>query len=100
MNEFKVVSSGNLAVVEYPKGCNSPEFTLDKNGLLFVFGYKMPFAGQEISVAKQVDTKLIDYEIVGNYEEAIVKVGGDWSELIIKGEIDILNCVVLCNPNI
>src|SRR5688572_31169563 len=79
----RLLTKGNIAVFEYPSGVTEPEFTLDKNdGVLFIFGYVAPYRGQIIRVAKRFETGLINYRVVGRYDDAKFEIKGNFSELL------------------
>jgi hypothetical protein len=93
---LKLITKGNLAAIEYPPGIPEPEFSLNTEGVLFIFGYSIQFGNHAISVAKRFETGLINYQVVGKYEEAKERIVGDFSD-VVEG-LDLENCLILM-PN-
>lgn len=93
----KLVTKGNIAVFEYPEGAEEPTFELDDKGTLWIYGYKtkiFPFAPAVRSMLS-FKLNLIGYKVVGEYVEAEKKIQNDFSSVIIEGEINANNCVVM-----
>lgn len=91
----RLITSGNIAIFEYPDGAENPSFDLDKNGVLFIIGYPLNFAGNIISSAKRFELNLKDYILVGNVEVAKEKISGDFSKMIEEGKINESCAIVL-----
>ncbi len=93
----KLVTKGNLALFEYPSGSENPSFTLEKDGVLWIEGYSIPFTpnGTPVRAMKRYETKLKNYKVIGRYSDAKSKIKGDFSSLAKEGNIDTENCVVL-----
>jgi hypothetical protein len=49
----KIITAGNLAIVEYPTGANEPEFTFEKDGVLWIYGYSLTMLGQSYTMCKK-----------------------------------------------
>lgn len=65
----KVITSGNIGILEH-EFCENPEYTFDeKNGEVFVFGFKMMMMGKEVGVAKNYKTGLVGYTMIGGAEQ-------------------------------
>jgi len=90
---MKLITKGNLAIIEYPEGASEPEFDLDANGVLFIFGYSFSMLGKTIRVAKRFETNLCGYTLLGRFNEAKEKIKGDFSELM-NNVGDVENCVL------
>lgn len=96
---YRLIKNDSIAYLEYPP-VDDPEFDLDEDGNLFIFGYKMWFVNKEISVAKRFELGLRGFKAIGNYESAKKIIIGDIESLITQHNIDIENCLILFKSNV
>lgn len=89
---MKLHTIGNIAILEYPKN-DKPEFQLDDDGTLFIFGYITKLNGMEIESAHRYKTGLKNYTLLGRYDYSMSRLKGDIS--LITDKIDKENCVFM-----
>lgn len=89
---MKLHTIGNIAILEYPENDN-PEFQLDDDGTLFIFGYTAKLNGMEIGLAHMYKTGLKNYTLLGRYDYAMSRLEGDIS--LLTDKIDKDNCVFM-----
>lgn len=89
---MKITTNGNFSIVEYPQN-DEAEFDLAEDGALFIFGYKMNFAGKQIGAAQRCQTGLKNYRVVGKYTESILS--KEVIHISEKCNIDFNNAVIL-----
>jgi hypothetical protein len=94
MSKNKLVTTGNIALFEYPN-VSEPEFTLDKKGVLFIFGYTMNFGGMIIKTAKRFELGIENYKVVGSWETAKKHINKIVEGVALDGDIDTQNCLLM-----
>lgn len=90
---MKLITSGNLAICEYPAGAENPTFTLDADGVLWIEGYSIPLMDTPIRAMKRYETNLIGYTVIGRHEYASKIIKGDYGNML--ADVDTDNCVYL-----
>lgn len=94
----RLITTGNLAIFEYPKPHHAiPKFTLEKDGVLWIEGYNVPFTpdGNTIRAMKRFETGLKNYIVVGRYSYAKDNVKGDFDNIMESENVDKDNCVIM-----
>jgi len=92
-NKARLTTYENIALFEY-QPVEKPFFEIDKDGVLFIFGYKT--AG--ISSAKRHETNLKGFTALGKFNEIKPILKGDIDKvekMVEQANIDTNNCLIL-----
>ncbi len=97
----KLTTLGHFGFIEYPP-CDNPEFEINKDGFLFVFGYSTLFWEKHVRMAKQFKFDLLDYRIVGKFNDVRNNLAdvGISDEFYRNQNIDTDNCLVVIKKDL
>lgn len=97
---IRTIGCGNVLIAEYPEGAEKPTFDLDKNGVLWISGYKEKIIPvlPTVGCIKRFDLKLTDSKVIGKYDKLPKKVVKQFSHLLEGKDFDTSRCVVIECP--